>query len=60
MQEQAAEAIFYLTDGRVPAGILEIEEANGHSLEKENALPARNSDTIDEFKRQAEAAQQCI
>ena len=31
-----------------------------HVCSKENALPARNSDTIDEFKRQAEAARQCI
>jgi len=27
-----------------------------HVSSKENALPARNSDTIDEFKRQAEVA----
>ena len=34
VQEQAAKAIFYLTDGRVLADILEMEEANGHILDE--------------------------
>ena len=34
VQEQAAKAIFYLTDGRVLTDILEMEEANGHFFDE--------------------------
>eukprot|EP00979_Chaetoceros_neogracilis_P009646 scaffold2192_cov268-Chaetoceros_neogracile.AAC.48 len=34
IQEQAAKAILYLTDGRVLADILKMEEANGHILDE--------------------------
>jgi len=34
VQEQAAKAILYLTDGRVLADILKMEEANGHILDE--------------------------